>query len=350
MTTSPSPSDSQRFLQAARGEVVDRPPVWIMRQAGRYLPEYRALCEPYSFQQRCEMPELAIEISLQPFRRFGPDGVIMFSDILTPLPGMGLPFELVESIGPIINDPIRSQAQVDAIRPLEPEKELPFIREILQGLRSEVGDRATVLGFVGAPWTLASYLVEGKGTEDYATIKTMAYKEPQLLHALLAKLAEAIGRYACYQIASGAQVIQLFDSWAGQLSPLDYRTFALPYEKQIVDAIKRDYPDTPVVLYMKGSSGLLEEVGAAGTDVFGVDWMSDIGVARKRLGNIAVQGNLDPMVLLGSEQVIRDRTLSIIHKAGPTGHILNLGHGIHRHTPVENVEVFFDTVKSFSYA
>ncbi|MEO1447865.1 MAG: uroporphyrinogen decarboxylase, partial [Cyanobacteria bacterium J06635_11] len=318
-TNSPAPSsvESQRYLRAARGEIVDRPPVWIMRQAGRYLPEYRALCTDYSFQQRCETPELAIEISLQPFRRFGPDGVIMFSDILTPLPGIGIPFKLVESIGPVINTPIRTQAQIDNIHPLESERELPFIKEILSGLRSEVGGKATVLGFVGAPWTLATYLVEGKGTEDYAIIKAMAYKEPDLLHQLLSKLADAIGLYASYQIDSGAQVIQLFDSWAGQLSPLDYQTFALPYEKRIVETIKREHPETPVVLYMKGSSGLLETVGASGVDVFGVDWMSDIGLAKKRLshsGNItAVQGNLDPMVLMGNEESIRDRTLAIIH-------------------------------------
>lgn len=345
------------LIRATRGEVVDRPPVWIMRQAGRYLPEYRALCGKYSFQQRCEIPELAVEISLQPFRRFHPDGVIMFSDILTPLTGMGIDFDLVESVGPVIHAPVRTQVQVDRIRQLEPEAALPFIREILTALRSEVdgfpperaNTGAAILGFVGAPWTLATYVVEGKSSHDYAIIKTMAYKNPDLLHQLLTKLANAISVYACYQADCGAQVIQLFDSWAGQLSPIDYRSFALPYQQQIIAAVKRAHPNVPIVLYINGSAGLLEQVKASGADVFGVDWMTDIRAARTQLGNMPVQGNLDPVVLLGSESLIRDRTMDIIRSAGSTGHILNLGHGIHRLTPVENVQTFFDVVQSFSY-
>ncbi len=345
------------LLRAAHGEIVERPPVWIMRQAGRYLPEYQALCEKHSFQQRCEIPELAIEVSLQPFRRFHPDGIIMFSDILTPLTGMGITFDLVESVGPVIYTPVRTQAQVDSIRRLEPELALPFIREILTVLRAEAASAsaketdggAAILGFVGAPWTLATYIVEGKSSQDYATIKAMAYQEPDLLHQLLAKLADAISTYACYQAECGAQVVQIFDSWAGQLSPIDYRAFALPYQQQIVLAVKRAHPNVPIVLYINGSAGLLEQIAVSGADVFGVDWMTDIGTARKRLGSMAVQGNLDPAVLLGSEALIRDRTIDIIRSAGSTGHILNLGHGIHRSTPVESVQFFFDTVQSFSY-
>ncbi len=337
------------LLRAAQGETVDRPPAWIMRQAGRYLPEYQALCQQHDFQQRCEIPDLAIEISLQPFRRFQPDGVIMFSDILTPLAGMGIPFELVDNIGPVIEEPIRTQEQVNQVRLLEPEAELPFIREILAGLRSEVGDRATVLGFVGAPWTLAAYIVEGKSSKDYATIKQMAYSEPELLHQLLSKLADSIGRYACYQIASGAQVIQLFDSWAGQLSPADYQAFAFPYEKRIVEAIKQVYPDTPVILYINGGGNLLEQAAKSGVDVIGLDWMTDMSVARRRLGDLVVQGNLDPIILLGEQRTIRERTLEVINQAGPKGYILNLGHGIHPSTPVENVQYFFDLVRSFSF-
>lgn len=345
------------LIRAARGEVVDRPPVWIMRQAGRYLPEYRALCGKYSFQQRCEVPELAVEISLQPFHRFNPDGVIMFSDILTPLTGMGITFDLVESIGPVIHDPIRTQAQVDRIRQLEPESALPFIREVLTALRAEVASfahkktnaGAAILGFVGAPWTLATYVVEGKSSQANAIIKTMAYKEYDLLHQLLAKLADSISIYACYQADCGAQIIQIFDSWAGQLSPIDYRSFALPYQQQIIAAVKRAHPNIPIVLYINGSAGLLEQVRDSGADVFGVDWMIDIGTARTQLGNMSVQGNLDPFVLLGSKSLIRDRTMDIIRSAGSTGHILNLGHGIHRLTPVGNVQIFFDMVQSFSY-
>lgn len=348
--TASSVTTGDRLLRAARGEAIDRPPVWMMRQAGRYMKEYLALREKYSFKERCENPDLAVEISLQPWRAFQPDGVIMFSDILTPLDGMNIPFELVESVGPVIDPPIRTQAQVDAVQPLDPEASLPFIKTILQTLREEVSDRSTVLGFVGAPWTLAAYAVEGKSSKDYAVIKEMAFKQPDLLHQLLGKLAESIARYVCYQIESGAQVVQLFDTWAGQLNPVDYEVFALPYEKQIVDYVKARHPDTPIAMYINGSGGLLERVGQTGIDLFSVDWMVDIGEARKRLApNLAVQGNLDPMTLLGSKELIRDRTLDIIRKAGPTGHIMNLGHGIHRTTPVENVQHFFDVVRSVSY-
>ncbi|MEM9567066.1 MAG: uroporphyrinogen decarboxylase [Cyanobacteria bacterium P01_E01_bin.34] len=352
MTNSVSapPTMGDRLLRAARGEAVDRPPVWMMRQAGRYMAEYRVLRDKYSFKERCENPDLAVEISLQPFRAFQPDGVIMFSDILTPLDGMGIPFDLVESVGPIIDPPIRTQADVDAVRELNPEESLPFIKEILGTLRREINDRSTLLGFVGAPWTLAAYAVEGKSSKDYAVIKEMAYASPEILHQLLGKLADSIAKYVIYQIECGAQVVQMFDTWAGQLHPTDYETFALPYEQRIVQQVKAVHPDTPLVLYINGSGALLERVGKSGVDVFSVDWLSDIGEARQRLGSdIAVQGNLDPMVLLGSKDLIRDRTLDVIRKAGPTGHIMNLGHGIHRTTPEDNVRHFFDTVQSFSY-
>ncbi len=353
MVHSPAPSsatlspacDGDRLLRAARGEEVDRPPVWMMRQAGRYMAAYRELQRKYTFKQRCEIPELAIEISLQPFRAFAPDGVILFSDILTPLEGMGIPFELVEQQGPIIDPPIRSQAQIDQIRLLEPEESLPFIKTILQTLRQEIAGKATLLGFVGSPWTLACYAVEGRSSKDYAHIKSMAFTEPHLLHQLLSKLADSIARYVVYQIEAGAQVVQLFDTWAGQLSPSDYEVWALPYQKRIVDYVKARYPQVPLVLYIHGSAALLERVGRAGIDIFSLDWMSDMAEARARLGSLAVQGNLDPMVLLGSPQLIQQRTLEIIQKAGSRGHIMNLGHGIHHTTPEANVHHFFETVR-----
>ncbi len=334
-----------RLLRAARGEILDRPPVWMMRQAGRYMAVYRELQSRYTFKQRCEIPELAIEISLQPFRAFAPDGVIMFSDILTPLEGMGIPFELVEHQGPIIDPPIRSQAQIDQIRLLEPEESLPFIKTILNTLRQEVEGKATLLGFVGSPWTLACYAVEGRSSKDYAQIKSLAFTQPDLLHQLLSKLADSIARYVIYQIECGAQVVQLFDTWAGQLSPTDYEQWALPYQKQIVDQVKAQYPQVPLVLYINGSAALLGRVGKAGMDIFSLDWMSDMAEARARLGSLAVQGNLDPMVLLGSPQLIRQRTLEVIQKAGSRGHIMNLGHGIHQTTPEANVHHFFETVR-----
>ena len=339
------------LLRAARGEVLDRPPVWMMRQAGRYMKEYRDLRDKYpSFRDRSEIPELAIEISLQPFRAFGPDGVIMFSDILTPLPGIGIPFDIIEHRGPVIDPPIRSQEQINKLQPLEPESKLPFIREILQTLRREVGDRATVLGFVGAPWTLAAYAIEGKSSKDYTIIKSMAFSEPAMLHQFLEKLADAIAIYLRYQIDCGAQVVQMFDSWAGQLSPQDFETFALPYQQRVVQQVKATHPDTPMILYINGSAGILELMAKTGVDIVSVDWTVDMAVARQRLGgNIGVQGNLDPCVLFGSKDFIRDRILDTVRKAGKGGHILNLGHGVLQNTPEENVAFFFETAKSFKY-
>lgn len=335
------------LLRAARGEVLERPPVWMMRQAGRYMKAYRELRDKYpSFRDRSENVDLAVEISLQPFRAFQPDGVILFSDILTPLPGIGIPFDIIESRGPVIDPPVRSAEQVKNLKPLEPEVDLPFIREILQILRKEVGNQATVLGFVGAPWTLAAYAIEGKSSKDYTIIKSMAFTEPSLLHEFLGKLADAIAIYVRYQIDSGAQVVQMFDSWAGQLSPQDYETFAMPYQRRVVEQVKATHPDTPMILYINGSAGILDRMSNSGVDIVSVDWTVDMAEARKRLGeNIGVQGNIDPCVLYGSHDFIRDRVLDTIRKAGKKGHILNLGHGVLPTTPEENVAFFFETAK-----
>lgn len=336
-----------RLLKAARSEVLDRPPVWMMRQAGRYMKAYRDLRQKYpSFRQRSETPDIAVEISLQPFHAFKPDGVIMFSDILTPLPGMGISFDIVESKGPVFEQPIRTQAQIEALTQLDPEASLPFVRQILTMLRQEVGEQSTVLGFVGAPWTLAAYAIEGKSSKDYAIIKRMAFLQPELLHQFLEKLADAIAIYVRYQIDSGAQVVQLFDSWAGQLTPQDYKTFALPYQQRVVQRVKATHPDTPLILYVNGSAGILELMAQSGVDIVSVDWTVDLGVARQRLGaSVGVQGNLDPCVLFGSRELIRDRILDTVQKAGNQGHIFNLGHGVLQNTPEENVAFFFETVK-----
>jgi uroporphyrinogen decarboxylase len=335
------------LLRAAHGEALDRPPVWMMRQAGRYMKAYRDLREKYpSFRERSEIPEVAIEVSLQPWRAFQPDGVILFSDIVTPLPGMGIEMDIAEGKGPIIFSPIRTQAQVDAMRPLVPAESVPFIQTILQSLRQEVGNQSTVLGFVGAPWTLAAYAVEGKGSKDYAVIKQMAFSDPTVLHQLLAKIADSIATYICYQIDSGAQVVQMFDSWAGQLSPQDYDTFALPYQQQVFRKVRLTHPDTPLILLVSGSAGVLERMGQSGADIVTVDWSVDMADARARLGaQMKVQGNLDPGVLFGSKPFIRDRIYDTIKKAGNRGHILNLGHGVLPNTPEENVAFFFETAK-----
>ncbi len=342
---------NDRLLRAARGQELDRPPVWMMRQAGRYMKAYRDLRIKYpTFRERSEIPELATEISLQPFRAFHPDGVIMFSDILTPLPGLGIEFDIIESRGPIITNPIRSQEQIDALSELDPEAAMPFIRKILAGIKKEVGDQATILGFVGAPWTLAAYAIEGKSSKDYTIIKSMAFSEPKMLHGLLEKLAIAIAGYVCHQIDCGAQIVQIFDSWAGQLSPMDYEILAMPYEKMIVDIVKATHPNTPLILYINGSAGILERMPKTGVDMISLDWTVDMAEARAKLGNMAVQGNLDPCVLFGNQDYIRERILDVVKKAGNTGHIMNLGHGILSTTPEENAQFFFDTVKGLSFS
>ncbi|MGB3757579.1 MAG: uroporphyrinogen decarboxylase [Rivularia sp. (in: cyanobacteria)] len=340
-------SSTPHLLRAARGEIVNRPPVWMMRQAGRYMKAYRDLREKYpSFRQRSEIPEVAIEVSLQPWKAFQPDGVILFSDIVTPLPGIGIDMDVAEGKGPVIENPIRSQEQVDSLYPLQPEESLPFIKTILQALRSEVGNQSTVLGFVGAPWTLAAYAVEGKGSKTYSIIKNMAFSEPAILHQLLAKLSDSIATYVRYQIDCGAQVVQMFDSWAGQLSPQDYETFALPYQKRVFEQVKQTHPDTPLILLVSGSAGLLERMSQSGADIINVDWNVDMADARRRLGKeMKVQGNLDPGVLFGSKQFITDRIHDTVRKAGNWGHILNLGHGVLPTTPEENVAHFFETAK-----
>jgi uroporphyrinogen decarboxylase len=319
----------------------------MMRQAGRYMKAYRDLRDKYpSFRERSEIPEVAIEVSLQPWKAFKPDGVILFSDIVTPLPGLGIDMDIAEGKGPIIHQPIRTQEQIDNLRTLEPEESLPFVREILQALRQEVGNEAAVLGFVGAPWTLAAYAVEGKGSKTYSVIKGMAFSEPAILHQLLGKLADAIALYVRYQIDSGAQVVQMFDSWAGQLSPQDYETFALPYQERVVRQVKETHPDTPLILLVSGSAGVLERMPKSGVDIVSVDWTVDMAEARARLGwDVKVQGNMDPGVLFGSQEFIRDRILDNIRKAGNKGHIFNLGHGVLPGTPEDNVRFFFETAK-----
>jgi uroporphyrinogen decarboxylase len=336
------------LLRAARGEPVERPPVWMMRQAGRYMKVYRDLRDRHpGFRERSENPDLSYEISMQPFHAFRPDGVILFSDILTPLPGMGIDFDIVESKGPLIEPAIRTQEQVDGLQPLNPEASLPFVGEVLSRLRQDVGNQATVLGFVGAPWTLAAYAVEGKSSKTYAVIKAMAFREPALLHQLLAHLADSIATYVRYQIDSGAQVVQLFDSWAGQLSPMDYDVFAAPYQKRVIDQVKATHPDTPLILYISGSAGVLERMGRTGIDIISLDWTVDMADGCARLpAHLGVQGNVDPGLLFGTPEAIRERILDTVRKARGRRHILNLGHGILPGTPEENARVFFETGKA----
>lgn len=343
--------DSEILLRVARGEAADRSPVWLMRQAGRYMADFRKYSDRIPFRERAETPDIAIELSLQPWRKFGVDGVIMFSDILTPLPALGIEFDVVKGTGPIISDPVRSMSMVDGVTGhIDPDSSLPFIRETLSALKNEIAGRTTLLGFVGAPFTLAAYSVEGKANKNCITTKQMMYQDPQILHALLSKLSDAIADYACYQIDCGAQVIQFFESWAHHLSPEQFLEFSKPYAERAMAKVKARHPHTPVIFFANGGSSYLELQRDLSSDMISLDWAVDMARARDTLGwEIPVSGNVDPMILFGGEAEIRKAVRDNIRKAGSRGHILNLGHGVLQGTPEENVQIFVDEAKKFKW-
>ncbi|XP_068659777.1 uroporphyrinogen decarboxylase 1, chloroplastic [Aristolochia californica] len=338
------------LVQAARGEGISRPPAWMMRQAGRYMAVYRKLAEKHpSFRERSETTDLIVEISLQPWKAFQPDGVIIFSDILTPLPAFGVPFDIEEVKGPVIHSPIHSEDGLKALHPINLEK-LHFVGESLQILRKEVGEKAAVLGFVGAPWTIATYIVEGGTTRTYTNIKGMCHTAPHVLRALLCHLTRAISDYIIFQVNSGAQCIQIFDSWGGQLPPHMWELWSKPYIEEIVNAVKKECPDTPLVLYINGNGGLLERMKGIGVDVIGLDWTVDMADGKRRLGDgVSVQGNVDPAYLFGPLPALTDEIHRVVRCAGRRGHILNLGHGVLVGTPEEAVKHFFDVVRGLKY-
>lgn len=329
------------LLRVARGEEAERTPVWLMRQAGRYMKAFREYSDKYSFRDRSETTDIALTLSLQPWQAFQPDGVIMFSDILTPLPALGIEFDVVKGSGPIIEVPIRSMEQVKALTPLEdPQSKLPFVQQTLAGIRSEVGNQATVLGFVGTPWTLAAYSIEGKADKHCTKTKTMMMKNPAVLHALLSHLTSNIADYVCYQIESGAQVVQLFDSWAHHLNPSQFAAFSLPYAEEVIKRVRTRHPDTPIIFHANGGTGKHHLMGQSTANVIGLDWRCDIAHARKTLGERTVQGNVDPTVLLGPQEGIQQAVEECMQAAGPTGHILNVGDGVTPNIPEENVAYF----------
>jgi|TARA_B110000003_G_scaffold272664_1_gene308978 uroporphyrinogen decarboxylase len=339
------------MLRAIRGEDVERPPIWMMRQAGRYMKVYQDLCKKHTtFRERSETVDLAVEISLQPYEAFKPDGVILFSDILTPLQGMNIPFDIVKGTGPIIFNPVREMDDIKSITPLEPEKSVPFVGESLKVLRNEIGNEATLLGFCGAPFTLASYIVEGGTSSHYKVIKKMAFDSPAVYEALMNKLTDAVIEYTRYQADSGAQVVQIFDSWASEFSPADFEVYCLPYLQRIVAECKQTHPHVPLILYSSGSAGFLERLATTNADVISLDGTIDMADARARLGmDQAVQGNMDPLHLFASQDFITKKVHETIAKAGNKKHVMNLGHGVMVGTPEENVGHFFKTVRDFRY-
>lgn len=285
--------------------------------------------------------------SLQPWKSYGTDGCILFSDILTPFQGMGIPFDITDKEGPKLQ-PFNSMDDALRITPIDPVKSTPFVGETLRNLRSAVGDNAAVLGFVGLPFTLATYLVEGGSSAEFKKIKTMAYESPQLLHEILGRLASNIAEYAIYQIQEGAQIIQVFDSWAGVLSPFDYDEFAVPYQQKVIATIKKIFPSTPVIIYVNRSGALLERLSSSGADIVSLDWTVSVAEARLRMGKkVGIQGNLDPMTLFAPNSVIENRITRILTEAQGVPHIMNLGHGIDSTTSEEKAKLFVDFTKKF---
>lgn len=341
MTSKTTPINRKElFLRACRGEALPRVPTWMMRQAGRYLPEYREIRARHGFLEVCKTPELTVEVSLQPFRRLGVDAVIVFSDILIPAEAMGLPLELGDA-GPNLPNPVRSKADVEKLRLFDPEIETGFLPEAIRGIVRSVGPEVPVLGFAGAPWTLACYMVEGQTRDGFATAKRFLYHEPKTFGELLHRIAQATIPYLKAQIAAGAAAVQLFDTWCGELDLQDYQEFALRAVQEVISGISGS---VPVIYYTKASQHLLSAAARSGADVLSVDWRVDLAEIRKMLGpKIALQGNVDPGVLLGPAAKIREVTLATLCSLAGRGHILNLGHGILPNTPVENAQLFVET-------
>ena len=335
------------FLRACRGEALPRVPVWMMRQAGRYLPEYRELRAKHAFLEVCKTPDLAVEVSLQPFRRLGVDAIIVFSDILIPAEAMGVPLELGDA-GPKLLEPVRSAEAVRKLREFDPEGDTGFLMEAIRRIVRSVGPDVPVLGFAGAPWTLACYMVEGRTKEGFATVKNFLYSEPKTFRELLHRIAQATIGYLKAQIAAGAAAVQLFDTWCGELALPEYEAFALPAVQEIIATVRGP---VPVIYYTKASHHLLSAVARAGADVLSVDWRVNLGELREQLGpHIALQGNLDPAILFAPEEQIRKQTIEILNQLGGVGHVLNLGHGILPTTPVEAAQAFIASGQQFSFA
>ena len=344
---------NDRLLRALLREPVDMTPVWMMRQAGRYLPEYRKTREKAGdFLSLCKNPELACEVTLQPLERFPLDAAILFSDILTIPDAMGLGLSFGEGEGPQFARPVRRAADVKQLPIPDPGGELRYVMDAVRVIRRELDGRVPLIGFSGSPWTLATYMVEGGGTKNFSLVKGMLFDQPQLLHQLLDKLAQSVTSYLNGQIAAGAQAVMLFDTWGGVLTPQDYEEFSLRYMAQIIAGLQREHDErrVPVILFTKGGSLWLEAMADAGADALGLDWTIGIDEARRRVGHrVALQGNMDPCVLYASPGRIREEVQRILAAFGKgSGHVFNLGHGIHPGIPPEHAAAFVDAVHSLS--
>ncbi|WP_457672969.1 uroporphyrinogen decarboxylase [Thiolapillus sp.] len=344
---------NDRLLRALLREPVDMTPVWMMRQAGRYLPEYRATREKAGdFLSLCQNPELACEVTIQPLERFPLDAAILFSDILTIPDAMGLGLYFEEGEGPRFERPVQDKAAIDALPVPDPEEELRYVMDAVRTIRRELDGRVPLIGFSGSPWTLATYMVEGGSTKNFALSKGMMFDRPELMHALLDKLARSVTSYLNAQIAAGAQAVMIFDTWGGTLTPADYREFSLAYMQRIVEGLTREAEGrkVPVVLFTKGGGQWLEAMADTGCDALGLDWTTDIGEARQRVGGrVALQGNMDPSTLYASPEVIRKSVANILESYGQgSGHVFNLGHGIHPGIDPEHAAAMIEAVHELS--
>ncbi|MBI5074446.1 MAG: uroporphyrinogen decarboxylase [Nitrospirae bacterium] len=333
------------FLKACRGEKVDYTPVWLMRQAGRYMPEYQEVRSKVDFLTLCKTPELAAKVTLQPIDILGVDAAILFSDILIAVEAMGMPLEFHDRKGPILADPVRTKAGVDRLIIPDTEDSMPFVLDTIKILRKEL--KVPLIGFSGAPWTLATYIIEGGSSKNFMHTKKMMYQNPGLFKALMEKITATVIEYLSAQIKAGAQAVQLFDSWAGILAPYDYENSIFPHVKAAIKALKKF--DVPVIYFVNDCAGLLKIVKKCGADVIGIDWRVDMAKAAKKLGKkYSIQGNLDPLVLFAPKEHIEDRVKDILFKAEPArGHIFNLGHGILPETPVENAIAMVEAVHKY---
>jgi uroporphyrinogen decarboxylase len=344
---------NDRFIRALLREPVDMTPVWIMRQAGRYLPEYRQTREQAgSFMDLCRTPELACEVTLQPLRRFALDAAILFSDILTIPDAMGLGLQFVENEGPRFAAPIRSRADVDRIGVPDAESDLGYVMDAVRTIKRELNNSVPLIGFAGSPWTIATYMIEGGSSKDYQQAKGMMYEDPATLHQLLKVLTAAITDYLNAQIAAGVNVVQIFDTWGGILTPPAYREFSLDYMQQIVAGLHRYETGTPVpvILFTKGGGLWVDSIARAGCDAIGLDWTVNIGAIRQQVGDrVALQGNMDPSILYASGEVIRKEVSAILESFGHgSGHVFNLGHGITPQVDPDKVTVLVDAVHETS--
>ena len=341
------------FLRALLRQPVDRTPIWMMRQAGRYLPEYRATRQQAgSFMDLCQNAELACEVTLQPLRRYPMDAAILFSDILTIPDALGLGLYFEEGEGPRFHKTVRSEADLAALNSIRAEDDLGYVMNAVRTIRRELNGSVPLIGFTGSPWTLATYMVEGGSSKDFSRVKTMAYDQPELMHALLSLLADAVADYLCAQVDAGAQALQIFDTWGGALSAGAYREYSLKYMQRIISRLptEADGRRVPVIVFTKGGGQWLNAIADCGAQAVGIDWTTDIGTARSLVGErVALQGNMDPMMLFASPQRIREEVGTILSGFGHgSGHVFNLGHGITPGVNPDHVTAFVDAVQELS--